>query len=65
MSPITPSVEPLFSSDDLAELLGVPVLTVRKWRAQGTGPKFIRIGKYVRYRPEDVQAWLDALAKAA
>lgn len=59
------SIERLLSIDDLAELLGVPVWTVRRWRAHGTGPKGIRVGKYVRYRPEDVRAWLAQQAEVA
>lgn len=55
----------LLSIEALADWLDVPVWTIRKWRAQGTGPKGIRVGRHVRWRPEDVRAWLDELAKAA
>lgn len=48
----------LLSNEDLAEMCGVPVWTVRKWRDKGTGPAAIRIGKHLRYRPEDVDQWL-------
>lgn len=58
-------IEKLMSNEALADMLGVPLWTVRGWRAKGTGPKGIRVGKHVRYRPEDVTAWLDDLAKAA
>lgn len=49
----------------LAEVLDVPVLTIRKWRAQGTGPKGIRVGKHVRYLPEEVERWLAQQAEVA
>lgn len=29
------------------------------WRYLGIGPKFIKMGKSVRYRVSDVEAWLD------
>lgn len=55
----------LWTLQALAEFLGVPEETLYAWRKRGTGPKGIRIGRYVRYRPEDVRSWLDELAKAA
>lgn len=29
--------------------------------ARGEGPRFVRIGRSVHYRPEDVEAWLESL----
>lgn len=46
------------STDDLARYLQVPKKTVYAWNSAGTGPRLVRIGKYVRYRREDVQTWL-------
>ncbi len=48
----------LLTQQDLAELCGVSVATVRYWRVQGTGPCAAVIGKHVRYRESDVKAWL-------
>lgn len=52
----------LLSVDDLSEVLGVPVNTLYQWRCKGYGPRGLRMGKYVRYRPDDVQAWIDQQA---
>lgn len=49
----------LMSAQDVADLCGVPLGTVYAWNSRGTGPSRIAVGKHVRYRPEDVQAWLD------
>ena len=49
----------LWSIRDLAEFLGIPVNTLYQWRSKGYGPQGRRIGKYVRYRPEDVEAWVE------
>ncbi|WP_020495668.1 helix-turn-helix transcriptional regulator [Sciscionella marina] len=49
----------LMSINDVAEFLGIPVGTLYQWRTRGYGPTGRRIGKYVRYRPEDVEAWVD------
>lgn len=43
---------------DVAERMPVSVHTLRKWRREGRGPKFFRIGALVRYRAEDLDAWL-------
>ncbi|SFO10558.1 helix-turn-helix transcriptional regulator [Amycolatopsis rubida] len=50
----------LMTIEDLSEHLGVPVNTLYKWRTKGYGPAGRRVGKYVRYRPADVEAWIEA-----
>jgi predicted DNA-binding transcriptional regulator AlpA len=42
---------------ELASRERVPVNTVRKWNATRSGPRFMKIGRYVRYRLSDVIAW--------
>ena len=42
---------------DLAEREGVPENTVYQWNSKGTGPRYIRVGRHVRYRLPDVIAW--------
>ncbi|MEU8676797.1 helix-turn-helix domain-containing protein [Streptomyces sp. NPDC048560] len=49
----------LYSPAALAEYLGVPLKTVYRWNHTGTGPKPCPVGRHVRYRPTDVEAWLD------
>lgn len=46
---------------DLADLLGVPVETVYQWRRKDTGPRGFRVGRHLRYDPEDVRAWVTSL----
>jgi hypothetical protein len=36
--PMTNNNHPWLSNEDVAKRYGVPVATVRKWRATGTGP---------------------------
>jgi len=47
---------------DVADYLGVPVQTVYQWRSTGSGPA-VRVGRCVKYRPEDVRAYLATLVK--
>jgi predicted DNA-binding transcriptional regulator AlpA len=50
----------LLNEHAVAELLGVSVATVRRWRLLRQGPKFIRVGAAsVRYRPEDLAAYIE------
>ncbi|MGW0144514.1 helix-turn-helix transcriptional regulator [Streptomyces sp. NPDC003333] len=44
--------------DDIAEMFEVPLETVYQWRRKRTGPPGFRIGKYVRYDPADVHAYV-------
>jgi predicted DNA-binding transcriptional regulator AlpA len=41
----------------VAARLGVSRFTVRSWRLKGVGPRFLKMGRAVRYRPEDVQEY--------
>jgi excisionase family DNA binding protein len=45
--------------EDLAEYLGIPEATVYKQRSEGTGPPGYRIGKHVRWKRSEVEAWLE------
>ncbi|GAA1980408.1 helix-turn-helix domain-containing protein [Nocardiopsis rhodophaea] len=45
---------------EVAEYLGVPERTLSQWRYLEKGPKWSKVGRHVRYRWSDVEAWLDA-----
>ena len=47
---------------EVAELLGLSVATLRAWRHRGKGPRFLRLGRSVRYLPEDVDEFVRASA---
>lgn len=51
----------LWTIEDVAEYLGIPVATLYYWRTKNKGPSGKRMGKHVRYQPEDVYAWCDSL----
>lgn len=51
-------MEPLWDEQTCAEHRGQPVSTLQKERVRGDGPPFVKIGRLVRYRPEDVRAWI-------
>jgi hypothetical protein len=43
---------------ETAEELGLGVRTLRKWRTQGIGPSFLKIGRVPYYTDKTVAAWL-------
>jgi predicted DNA-binding transcriptional regulator AlpA len=51
-------VDPLLTDFDLERLTGRARSSWQKARLTGDGPKFLRLGRLVRYRASDVAAWL-------
>ena len=47
---------------EVGELLGLSVATLRAWRHRGKGPRFLRLGRSVRYLPSDVADFVRASA---
>jgi predicted site-specific integrase-resolvase len=51
------------SPQDLADWLGVHVVTLREWRRTGTGPRcYVLAPQTIRYRHADVHEWLEQRA---
>jgi hypothetical protein len=42
-----------------AEYLGVSEHTLRQWRWLGKGPRWVKVGRHIRYPRADTQRWLD------
>ncbi|WP_398695584.1 helix-turn-helix transcriptional regulator [Streptomonospora wellingtoniae] len=51
-------VAQLWSVRETAEYLCVPERTLYRWRYMETGPPSHRVGRYVRYVPDEVHAWV-------
>ncbi|MDP9301773.1 MAG: helix-turn-helix domain-containing protein [Actinomycetota bacterium] len=52
----------LLTVPELADLLQVPTKTIYTWRYNGVGPPAVPMGRYLRFRTEDVVAWLEERA---
>ena len=50
--------EPLWTPQEVADYLRVPLKTLRDWRLKGTGPTGFRVGQHVRYRRAAVLRWV-------
>jgi excisionase family DNA binding protein len=33
--------------------------TLERWRTAGTGPAYVKVGRQVRYRPEDLETYVE------
>lgn len=53
----------LLTTEQTAERIGKSKSWVEHARQTGEGPKYLKIGISVRYRPEDVSSWLEAQAR--
>lgn len=53
-------IDALLSVEDVARILGIPAKTLLMWRSRGDGPQSFRVGRYVRYRPEDIARWISS-----
>ncbi len=41
-----------------AELIGMSKRTLEKWRGEGTGPPFLKLGRRVLYSVADLEEWI-------
>jgi excisionase family DNA binding protein len=55
------TTERLWDVKDLAAYLGIPVQTIYQWRTKHYGPPGRRMGKHLRFNPEEVRAWVASL----
>ena len=53
---------PYLTPSELAYLLQISTKTLYRWRVEGTGPKFVKIGKAVRYAFKDLDAWANRIS---
>jgi predicted DNA-binding transcriptional regulator AlpA len=54
------TLETLLNEHEVARITGLSVASVRRWRLLRQGPKYIKIGAAVRYKPEDISAWIES-----
>lgn len=50
----------LLDEREAAELIGVSPSTLNSWRVRRVGPRFLKIGRLVKYRASAISAWIDA-----
>lgn len=52
--------EALLRTEEAAAVLGFSPRALEAWRCRGGGPRYLRVGRSIRYRPSDLDAWASA-----
>jgi len=53
-------LESLLGECEVAEITGLSLPTLRRWRLQQQGPRYAKLGGSIRYRKSDITAWLES-----
>jgi excisionase family DNA binding protein len=56
---------PLFTPPEAAAYLQVPLRTLDAWRYRNVGPRWLKVGRHVRYRRDALDAFLAACEVAS
>jgi predicted DNA-binding transcriptional regulator AlpA len=54
-------MESLLNETQVSEKIQVSLACLRRWRVRGEGPPYVKVGPLVRYRPEAITEWIEAL----
>jgi predicted DNA-binding transcriptional regulator AlpA len=57
---VSPSDFDLLSDEDVARATGNSTITLARWRRQGIGPRFVKLGRKVWYPREALADWIKA-----
>jgi predicted DNA-binding transcriptional regulator AlpA len=52
------NISQLLTVEQVSADYGFPVATLYGWRHRGVGPASVRLGARVRYRRDDIEAWI-------
>jgi excisionase family DNA binding protein len=53
-----PGRDRLWTPTEVADYLAIPLATLYRWRSTGSSaPEGIRIGRHLRFDPNEVRAW--------
>jgi hypothetical protein len=53
-------LEEVLDERGAARMIGCSVALMRKWRLFNEGPSYVKVGRLVRYRQDDIDAFLNA-----
>ena len=48
----------LLAEGEIARQIGVSLHTIRRWRHERKGPAYLRMGRTIRYRQEDIDEFI-------
>ena len=50
----------LLTTEQAASVLALSPRALEAWRLQGRGPRYVKLSRAVRYRPEDLASWIES-----
>jgi predicted DNA-binding transcriptional regulator AlpA len=53
-------LQTLLDEHKVAEITGMSLASIRRWRLLRQGPRYLKLGSAVRYKIEDLLAWLES-----
>ena len=56
--PLPTDDDALIRAQDVSRYTGIAQQTHARWRHEGIGPKYVRLGRRVFYRAGDLRAWI-------
>ena len=54
------TTDSMLDTTEAARYTGLKKSTLDQWRSRGEGPKFVKLGRAVRYRRADLDEWIDS-----
>lgn len=58
------AIQPLLSAAEVTQAIGISRRTFENLMGRKEGPPFLMIGRQRRWRPSDVNHWIDTLARS-
>ena len=53
-------MHPLLNTQQAADSLGLSRRTLERWRLEGNGPVFVKLGRRCLYKQSDLVAWVQS-----
>lgn len=60
-----PNLSPYLNQDAAGAFLGLSARTLERFRVDGRGPNYLKLGRRVAYRREDLTAWADSQRRSS
>jgi excisionase family DNA binding protein len=52
-------MEDRWTAEEVAQKLHITLRTLYQWRVDGKGPRGVKVGRQLLFKPSDVEAWID------
>lgn len=60
LKPLPIEGDVLIAAAEVPDYLGVKMQTLARWRHEGFGPPWVRMGRLIYYRSSDLHAWIES-----